>query len=356
MGYFTYICERGCSTIDYIISNYNVYMLTEYVRVSPQELSDHCLIEACSNQMQTVKISKKVNSTNHMRKLRQNQKVAYELALLESQSQDTLIDFLQKGYKKVNINIAVKDFTNIIIPAGKKVFKVNESRHGNNRKSKSQNPKRKWFDTDCTSLRSDIRTIKRNMTQRPFDIQLQQLYLNKCRKYKKLLKQKQRCFRDNLVGRLVNMANTNPSEFWRILDTLKNFNNSKISHSNNIEPDEWFQHLKTLASKTIESNEERKGILDELSNLENSTHNDYQEILNKTITISEVKSIIKQLKNRKSRGDDLVINKMLKFGVNRLVPALTKLFNLVLESGIFPCDWNTSFQVPLYRPSNTHAL
>ena len=73
------------------------------------------------------------------------------------------------------------------------------------------------------------------------------------------------------------------------------------------------------------------------------------KILNKPITISEVKSIIKQLKNRKSHGDDLVINEMLKFGVNILVPALTKLFNLVLESGIFPCDWNTSFQVPLYK-------
>ena len=52
----------------------------------------------------------------------QNQKVAYELALLESQSQDTFIDFLQKGYKKENINIAVKDFTNNIITAGKKVL------------------------------------------------------------------------------------------------------------------------------------------------------------------------------------------------------------------------------------------
>ena len=44
-----------------------------------------------------------------------------------------------------------------------------------------------------------------------------------------------------------------------------------------------------------------------------------------------------------------MINKMLKFGVNILVPALTKLFNLVLESGISPCDWNTSYQVPLYK-------
>ena len=137
--------------------------------------------------MQTVKISKKSKLYKPYAKIKadQNRKVPYELALLESQSQDTFIDFLQKGYKKENINIAVKDFTNIIITAGKKVFKVNESKHVNNRKRKNQHPKRKWFDTDCTSLRSDIRAIKRNMTRRPFDIQLHQLYLNKCRKYKK---------------------------------------------------------------------------------------------------------------------------------------------------------------------------
>ena len=45
----------------------------------------------------------------------------------------------------------------------------------------------------------------------------------------------------------------------------------------------------------------------------------------------------------------MVINEMLKFGLNILVPAITKLFNLVLKSGNFPSAWNTNFQVPLFK-------
>ena len=45
----------------------------------------------------------------------------------------------------------------------------------------------------------------------------------------------------------------------------------------------------------------------------------------------------------------MVINEMLKFGPNILVPAITKLFNLVLKSGNFPSAWNTNFQVPLFK-------
>ena len=40
---------------------------------------------------------------------------------------------------------------------------------------------------------------------------------------------------------------------------------------------------------------------------------------------------------------------VIKFGLNILVPAITKLFNLVLKSGNFPSAWNTNFQVPSFK-------
>ena len=56
-----------------------------------------------------------------------------------------------------------------------------------------------------------------------------------------------------------------------------------------------------------------------------------------------------KLKNGKSAGNDMVINEMLKFSLELLVPSIAKVFNIVLKSGIFPSKWNTTFQVPLYK-------
>ena len=78
--------------------------------------------------------------------------------------------------------------------------------------------------------------------------------------------------------------------------------------------------------KNIELNQEQKSLQDELAELEKTVDVDSQEILDKAVTIKEVKLIIKSLKNRKA-----------------------KLFNLVLKSGNFPSAWNTNFQAPLFE-------
>ena len=44
---------------------------------------------------------------------------------------------------------------------------------------------------------------------------------------------------------------------------------------------------------------------------------------------------------------------MLKFGCDILVPAVAKLFYLLLCLGKFPDVWNTTFQVPLYKKGDS---
>lgn len=40
---------------------------------------------------------------------------------------------------------------------------------------------------------------------------------------------------------------------------------------------------------------------------------------------------------------------MFKCASSILLPAICKLFNFVLDSGIFPHEWNVTYQVPLYK-------
>ena len=188
------------------------------------------------------------------------------------------------------------------------------------------------------------------MVVSPFNVQFQQQYLNCCRRYKKLLRRKKQTYRDNLVDKLVKMAEQSPSDFWKTLESLKNIDDNGTNNNNsNIPSDEWYEHFKSVGSREIQLNQERQDIIHNLIKSESNLSSDSHDTLDKPITINEVKRIVKKLKNGKSAGNDMVINEMLKFSLELLVPAIAKLFNIVLKSGIFPSKWNTTFQVPLYK-------
>ena len=97
--------------------------------------------------------------------------------------------------------------------------------------------------------------------------------------------------------------NTNPTQFWKTLDALKNSERERILPSKNIETDDWLNHCKTLASKTIEINEEQKILMKELYSLRQSEITDSQALLEKPITIHELKQTIKSMRNNKTPGN-----------------------------------------------------
>jgi hypothetical protein len=67
------------------------------------------------------------------------------------------------------------------------------------------------------------------------------------------------------------------------------------------------------------------------------------------ITTAEVENCIKKLKNNKACGADHILNEFLKASVNVTVKIVTKLFNLVLLTGIVPNDWTIGIIKPIYK-------
>ena len=59
-------------------------------------------------------------------------------------------------------------------------------------------------------------------------------------------------------------------------------------------------------------------------------------LINKNFTCQEIKDAVRTLKNNKSHGIDLVVNEFIKNTIDLLCPLYTKLFNLVLNTGILP--------------------
>ncbi len=152
--------------------------------------------------------------------------------------------------------------------------------------------------------------------------------------------------KDKMVNQLAELAESNPDAFWK---TLSSMQKNDTTEAGGITANEWHNHFSKLGSTKYKYDQKHRDLLDELNNLESTNGINPQVSLNAPITISEVKRVLKQLKNNKASSDDLIINEMLKYGANVTLPAVTKLFNIVLKSGVFPQSWNTTYQVPIHK-------
>ena len=68
-------------------------------------------------------------------------------------------------------------------------------------------------------------------------------------------------------------------------------------------------------------------------------------------TTEEVTKLIAKLKNNKSPGTDQILNEFLKKSPRQITTMLTKLFNVILASGIVPEQWSTGVIKPIYKSS-----
>ena len=102
--------------------------------------------------------------------------------------------------------------------------------------------------------------------------------------------------------------------------------------------DDWVKHFsKLLTSEEKNPFEHNLGDIDELSPL------DFP------FSCKEVRLGIKNLRNGKSCGPDLVLNEFIKTSSNLLLPTLVKLFNKILNVGKIPQAWNQSFITVLHK-------
>ena len=71
--------------------------------------------------------------------------------------------------------------------------------------------------------------------------------------------------------------------------------------------------------------------------------------LNKPFTLEELSKGIKSLKNKKASGPDQIYNEEIKALFKIMENFYLKLFNAILDSGIFPDSWAEGLIVPIYK-------
>ncbi|CAC5382468.1 unnamed protein product [Mytilus coruscus] len=107
--------------------------------------------------------------------------------------------------------------------------------------------------------------------------------------------------------------------------------------------------------KTIKHVQDQGICVDENKKIENTINDklgkslSYNSETDKPITMKEIKLVLNKLKKGKSSRPDGIINKIIKHSSLVTLTSISKLFNLILKSGIYPAQWNKSYLTLLHK-------
>lgn len=355
LGDYTCIKENGGkSVVDYNIVSKNFIDEIMHFRVGdPNEFSDHCPLELllkCKINDNFVSSEPSSMKAAYDRFVwRVESETLYRQAMNDACTIASLRNFVENQYGNDDVDVAVNDFTSILVNTGLQVLKLRQT----GSKQNNSNLKRPWFDTDCYELRQNIRCKGRALKKSKSVSKDIRHFSMSCKKYKKMLREKKKEYKHKLLKEMEDLKTSSPKLYWQMLKKLKDCDSeARASEASNISAEEWYKHFSKLAKKD-EAVEGVGGSQNEINRrlieLEKNRYAEHMTKLDFPFIISEVKSAIKSSKSGKSSSDDLVLNEMIKSSMNTILPALTKLFNLILGSEKFPKLWNIAYQVPLFK-------
>lgn len=113
---------------------------------------------------------------------------------------------------------------------------------------KKNKPKKKWFDKECYTIRSDLKRLGRQIRNNPYNLGIQHQYMSVRKGYKKLVKKKKAMYRDNILGQMDKLHENNPAAFWKLYDQLKDLDRSQAA--NPIPAEEWVEHFTNLMKES----------------------------------------------------------------------------------------------------------
>ena len=114
-----------------------------------------------------------------------------------------------------------------------------------NRAKKPQQQNSKWYNAECTNLKSRLKNQAKLMAANPRDPYIRGQY-NKVKKlYRKTVKMAKRQHETTMIATLQEKA-SNPKEFWAFLKKINKGNSVDLSNCNAPGPNEWLHHFSSL--------------------------------------------------------------------------------------------------------------
>lgn len=259
---------------------------------------------------------------------------------------------LNKTVTVMDINKLTTSLNEILTKSADKAgFYPKKNSRSTVKRSSNINYKKSWYNDKCYKLRNKYRNAKNNYAKNK-TLSNKNKMIHNSKKYKKTLKNCRLNYYQNINEKLRTLKTSNSKEFWKVL-------------KNNKKPDikahfkDLFQHFKQLNTNPVQDNNYPE-VIDDV-NVNNVTIEN--SMINTAFDVDEVTKGISKLRCNKACGIDGIVNEFIKDAADLIAPSITKIFNLILDSGIVPDDWCLGIITAIFKnkgspedPSNYRGI
>ena len=236
---------------------------------------------------------------------------------------------------QTEVDNVTQSITDKIIQAAKSTYgtyTINNSTNKNKKDSNViKNKPKPWFNEKCKSSRKQYFKHKKH-----YNLNKTVTNLNVLRKssknYKYIMNTAIRKYNFFEQKRLKNLRKKDSRSFWKKIQKKTKTNNQPIN--------DLYTFFKDLS--TLKNNENEIIATEHDTNIGDSA-------LNSTITNEEIIQAAKNLQANKASGNDFLINEYLKHSIVSFLPIYNKLFNIILDTGVFPSQWSIGIISPVFK-------
>lgn len=232
----------------------------------------------------------------------------------------------------------INDCYNMLIDTIKTAQKGNEIK-------KTQKGKEKWYTWKCEEARKVVFSLLKKYRRTGNDI-FKSLYLEQNRKFKEICRNSKLVYGKKLAQELVHVKDT--KEFWQLVKKIQNVMPHKETILTAMQLANYF---------AIQLNPPQTKITFQYA--ENFTQ---CEALDAPFQLEELKSLVKQLQDKKAPGLDRISYEFYKNAPDDFLLKLLDLYNRIFDKAIIPDAFRKSLIFPIHKkgdpkePSNYRAI
>ena len=348
----TFVGPMGSSTVDLVLCNPKMFDMFKKFHISPiTEFSDHKYIEF-SLKVNYEKLEESSISESFRLKWKNDKMQEFVENIKRESCASKLLEMCeiidQNIMNESQVNKALDLFVEAVHKAADPLFlkRNNNNIIENNESIKNKYPC--WATDEWVDAKSNFRRHCDIYNRNPSD-ENRLLMVASRKLYKNLSWKCRRNFDMNQTNKLYQARIKNAKEYWKMIKSVKR------KDSVNVTCDEFKRYFDDLYNPEDEFYTPDPEIVDRVKDMIEEDIIEMFNVLNLNITEEEVNSAIKQLKRNKASGSDLLINELFMYSQNEFTSYITKLFNFVFDSGIFPSNWSEGLLVPLHKKGDLNS-
>ena len=337
------------SVIDYTLCGEALMSAVHSFSVLPfSDLSDHCCISTFLKINQEINRVDpedseviKVNPNPPKLKFDKGRVRTFQANILVSEKFEPLRSLVSKpDLGKSDLNLCILKLNDILIDSAIKTFPGNSSKR---KTKKTKKPGKCWYTKECSSLKNLLRRQCRDLAKHPFDKNKRHTYIKTRNEYKTACRKSESKCRKELTKKLLNIGLNDPKGFWNIISKMNNWGKEKPDESDQIKPSTWKEYF----TKLLNGSQDNDGTPNDRNN--DNFLPTFNPILDRVITMDELRKALSLLKNHKAPGCDRITAEYLKAFAESFGDILLKIIQNLFSKNVYPTDWISNFLKPIYK-------